>query len=54
MQHVDINVINTDLQARVKYLADFIEFGPEDIEALHGAAPIVKGLVGAAVDAVCE
>ncbi|KAF8603717.1 hypothetical protein BDV93DRAFT_493283 [Ceratobasidium sp. AG-I] len=54
MQHVDINVINTDLQARVKYLTDFIEFGPEDSEALHGAAPIVKGLVGAAVDAVYQ
>ncbi|CAE6527101.1 unnamed protein product [Rhizoctonia solani] len=54
MQHVDANLINTDLQARVDYLTKFIEFGPEDAEALHGAAPIVKPLVGAAVDAVYE
>jgi hypothetical protein len=54
MQHVDPNAINSNLQARVDYLAKFIEFGPADIEALHGAAPIVKGLVNAAVDAVCE
>ncbi|CAE6527108.1 unnamed protein product [Rhizoctonia solani] len=54
MQHIDANLINTDLQARVDYLTKFIEFGPEDVEALHGAAPIVKPLVGAAVDAVYE
>jgi hypothetical protein len=54
MQHVDSNLINTDLQARVDYLAKFIEFGAEDVEALHNAAPIVKPLVGTAVDAVCE
>ncbi|CAE6467935.1 unnamed protein product, partial [Rhizoctonia solani] len=54
MQHVDAHVINTDLQARVDYLVKFIEFGPEDADALHGATPIVKPLVGAAVDAVYE
>ncbi|CAE6449363.1 unnamed protein product [Rhizoctonia solani] len=54
MQHVDANLINTDLQARVDYLVKFIEFGPEDAQALHGAAPIVKPLVSAAVDAVYE
>ncbi|EUC59283.1 protoglobin protein [Rhizoctonia solani AG-3 Rhs1AP] len=54
MQHVDANIINVDLQARVDYLTKFIEFGPADAEALHGAAPIVKPLVGAAVDAVYE
>ncbi|CCO32618.1 hypothetical protein RSOLAG1IB_10169 [Rhizoctonia solani AG-1 IB] len=54
MQHVDSNLINTDLQARVDYLAKFIEFGAEDVEALHNAAPIVKPLVGTAVDAVYE
>jgi hypothetical protein len=54
MRHVDANLINTDLQARVDYLAKFIEFGPADVEALHNAAPIVKPLAGAAVDAVCE
>ncbi|KAG8749744.1 hypothetical protein FRC11_011081, partial [Ceratobasidium sp. 423] len=54
MQHIDANLINTDLQARVDYLAKFIEFGPKDVEALHGAAPIVKPLVSAAVDAVYE
>ncbi|CAE6464570.1 hypothetical protein ACGC1H_006048 [Rhizoctonia solani] len=54
MQHVDANLINVDLQARVDYLTKFIEFGPADAEALHGAAPIVKPLVGAAVDAVYE
>jgi len=54
MQHIDANLINTDLQARVDYLTKFIEFGPDDAAALHGAAPIVKPLVGAAVDAVYE
>ncbi|KAB5590704.1 hypothetical protein CTheo_5852 [Ceratobasidium theobromae] len=54
MQHVDAELIETDLQARIDYLAKFIEFGAADVEALHGAAPIVKGLVPAAVDAVYE
>ncbi|QRW20785.1 protoglobin protein [Rhizoctonia solani] len=54
MQHVDPHLVNTDLQARVDYLAKFIEFGPEDVEALHNATPVVKPLVGAAVDAVYE
>jgi hypothetical protein len=54
MQHIDANTINTNLQARVDYLVKFIEFGPEDAAALHGAAPIVKGLINGAVDAVCE
>ncbi|ELU41100.1 hypothetical protein AG1IA_04863 [Rhizoctonia solani AG-1 IA] len=54
MRHIDANLISTDLQARVDYLAKFIEFGPADVEALHNAAPIVKPLAGAAVDAVCE
>ncbi|KAF8747334.1 Protoglobin, partial [Rhizoctonia solani] len=54
MQHVDPHLVNTDLQARVDYLAKFIEFGPEDVEALHNATPVVKPLVGAAVDAVWQ
>jgi hypothetical protein len=54
MQHVDPKVIDTNLQARVDYLVKFIEFGPKDAAALHGAAPIVKGLINGAVDAVCE
>ncbi|CAE6442358.1 unnamed protein product, partial [Rhizoctonia solani] len=54
MQHVDAKVIESDLQARVDYLTKFIEFGPNDVEALNNAAPIVKPLVGAAVDAVYE
>ncbi|KDN46934.1 hypothetical protein RSAG8_04011, partial [Rhizoctonia solani AG-8 WAC10335] len=54
MRHIDANLINTDLQARVDYLAKFIEFGPADVEALHNAASIVKPLAGAAVDAVYE
>ncbi|CAE6485393.1 unnamed protein product [Rhizoctonia solani] len=54
MRHIDAQVIDTDLQARVDYLAKFIEFGPEDVQALHNAAPIVKPLAGAAVDAVYE
>lgn len=54
MRHIDADLINTDLQARVDYLTKFIEFGPADAEALHNAAPIVKPLAGAAVDAVCE
>ncbi|KAH7338286.1 Protoglobin-domain-containing protein [Rhizoctonia solani] len=54
MQHVDAQGIETDVQARVDYLTKFIEFGPDDVEALHNAAPIVKPLVGGAVDAVYE
>ncbi|KAF8714598.1 Protoglobin, partial [Rhizoctonia solani] len=54
MQHVDAHLVNTDLQARVDYLAKFIEFGPEDVEALHNATPVVKPFVGAAVDAVWQ
>ncbi|KAG9120952.1 hypothetical protein FRC07_003302 [Ceratobasidium sp. 392] len=52
MQHIDATALNTNLQARVQYLTKFIEFGPDDAEALHTAAPIVKGLIDGAVDAV--
>ncbi|CUA69290.1 hypothetical protein RSOLAG22IIIB_13980 [Rhizoctonia solani] len=54
MRYIDANLINTDLQARVDYLTKFIEFGPADVEALHNAAPILKPLADAAVDAVYE
>ena len=39
MQQIDEEKLETDLQYRYEYLADFIGFGPEDISLIQASAP---------------
>jgi hypothetical protein len=52
MKHIDEARLETDLQYRFEYLAEFMGFGADDIEVIHGAAPLVAPLVPGLVDAV--
>jgi hypothetical protein len=49
---VDESRLESDLVYRVDYLTKFIGFGADDIEALHGLAPLLGPAVPALVDAV--
>src|SRR5665213_1069258 len=44
--------LESNLEYRFGYLAEFIGFGREDVEAIHGAATGLAPLVSALVDAV--
>ena len=39
LQRIDEHRVERDLGYRFGYVADFMGFGPEDIEAIHGLAP---------------
>ena len=52
LQRIDEHRVERDLGYRFGYVADFMGFGPEDIEAIHGLAPYLAPLVPALVDAV--
>jgi hypothetical protein len=52
MKIIDEKRLEKDLGYRFGYVAEFIGFGPEDIAAVHGAAPKLAPLVPALVDAV--
>jgi hypothetical protein len=52
LQHVDEPRLEKDLAYRFQYLAEFMGFGPEDIQAIHDAASHLAPLVPALVDAV--
>jgi len=52
LQRVNERMLETDLGYRFGYLAEFIGFGPDDIVAVHDAAPLLAEKVGALVDAV--
>lgn len=52
MKKIDENRLESDLQYRFGYLAEFIGFGEEDIKTVKGAAPLLAPLVPALVDAV--
>jgi hypothetical protein len=39
MQQIDEEKLETDLQYRYEYLADFIGFGPEDVSLIQTSAP---------------
>jgi len=54
MEHINEERLESDLQYRFGYLAEFMGFGPEDIEVIHGAAPLLAPLVPTLVDAVYE
>lgn len=52
MKRIDEDRLESDLEYRFAYLAEFMEFGDEDIAAIHGAAEALAPLVPALVDAV--
>jgi hypothetical protein len=52
MKRIDEARLEADLDYRFGYLAEFIGFGPADVEAIHGAAAHLAALVPALVDAV--
>ncbi|MEZ6139397.1 MAG: protoglobin family protein [Zavarzinella sp.] len=54
MKTIDENRLESDLEYRVQYLAEFMGFGDADIAIIHGAAPLLGPLVPGLVDAVYE
>ena len=54
MTHIDEARLETDLGYRFGYVAGFIGFGPDDVAAVHGAAPLLAPLVPGLVDAVYD
>lgn len=54
MKEINEKRLETDLQYRFSYLAEFIGFDGEDIKVIHGAASLLAPLVPQLVDAVYE
>lgn len=52
MTTIDEPRLESDLGYRFGYVAGFIGFGPEDVAAVHAAAPLLAPLVPGLVDAV--
>ena len=52
MKKIDESRLENDLAYRFAYLAEFMQFAAEDIEAIHGAASVLAPQVPALVDAV--
>jgi hypothetical protein len=52
--HIDEHRLENDLGYRFAYLARFMAFGPETVEMIHAAAPLLAPLVPALVDAVYD
>jgi hypothetical protein len=52
LKHIDEPRLETDLGYRFGYLAEFTGFGPDDVAAVHSAAPHLAPLVPILVDAV--
>jgi hypothetical protein len=52
MTTIDEPRLERDLGYRFGYVAGFIGFGPEDVAAVHAAAPLLAPLVPGLVDAV--
>ncbi len=52
MKHIDEARLEEDLEYRFGYLAEFMEFGAEEIAAIHAAAGPLSDHVEALVDAV--
>lgn len=52
MEQIDEARLESDLGYRFQYLAKFMGFGEEDVQAIHGAAGALAPLVPALVDAV--
>jgi hypothetical protein len=54
MQHIDERRLESDLLYRVSYLKQFMGFGDEDVQAIHGSATRLAPLVPTLVDAVYD
>ena len=54
MKTIDEGRLESDLDYRFGYLAEFMGFGEEDIAAIHGAAPALAPVVPALVDGVYD
>lgn len=54
MKHIDEAKLENDLGYRFEYLLDFVGFGSEDIDSIHGAAELLGPVVPALVDAVYD
>jgi hypothetical protein len=52
VKRIDEQRLETDLEYRFGYLTEFMEFGADDIAAIHGAAELLAPIVPALVDAV--
>jgi hypothetical protein len=52
VKHIDEGRLERDLGYRFGYLAEFMGFGPADVEAIRGAAGALAPLVPALVDAI--
>ena len=52
MLKIDEAKLESDLGTRFQYLAQFVGFGPADVAAIHGSAPLLAPLVPGLVDAV--
>jgi hypothetical protein len=46
--------LESDLAYRFAYLAEFMNFGEQDVQTIHSAAPAIAPLVSTLVDAVYE
>ncbi len=54
MKTIDEPRLESDLEYRFGYLAEFIGFSDEDVAAIHAAAPALAPVVPALVDAVYD
>ncbi|KAK4197785.1 Protoglobin-domain-containing protein [Triangularia verruculosa] len=52
MQHIDRKSLYTSLEARVRYLHSFLDFGVSDIEALKSGSKYIQALIPAVVNIV--
>ncbi|KAK3298814.1 Protoglobin-domain-containing protein [Chaetomium fimeti] len=52
MQHIDRKSLYTSLEARICYLHSFLDFGPNDIEALRSGSKYIQALIPAVVNIV--
>ncbi|MDX2036916.1 MAG: protoglobin family protein [Isosphaeraceae bacterium] len=54
MRQIDEQKLETDLEYRFSYLTEFMGFGSEDVEAIHGSAALLAPVVNSIVDAVYD
>ncbi|KAK4034051.1 Protoglobin-domain-containing protein [Parachaetomium inaequale] len=52
MQHIDRKSLYTNLEARIRYLHSFLDFGASDIEALRSGSKYIQALIPAVVNIV--
>ncbi|KAK4232405.1 Protoglobin-domain-containing protein [Podospora fimiseda] len=52
MQHIDRKSLYTSLEARIRYLHSFLDFGSNDIEALKSGSKYIQALIPAVVNIV--